>query len=151
MTQAAGTPAAYDHLVAVYNAMAKQATPDEETGELRVYEGHLTGLFRRLKLSTPYYTTIKNRLVAMGCIEQLKRGGGAAMSRWILWKEPTIEGYLAASTRKSRTSSDRVSSLEQRIRDLQRQQVVQGADIDELRRMIGVVQGVVEEKVGHNL
>jgi hypothetical protein len=143
-------PAMFDHVCAVYKAMRAQAEMDEEYSCL-VYEGHLTQLFRRLKLSVPYYTTIKNRLIAMGCIEQIKRGGGAALSRWLLWREPTLDEYHAVTERRPRKEGDRYSIVEQRIRDLQKLAATHGDELEELRRLIVVLQKEVEAKVGHDV
>lgn len=89
---------------------------DDELKTL-VYEGHLTQLFRKLLLSVPYYTAIKNKLTAMGCIEQTRRGGGQGTSRWVLWKEPTLEEWKAAETRRPR-QGNKTMMMEQRIKDL---------------------------------
>lgn len=84
---------------------------------LRVYEGHLTNLFKKLLLSVPYYTEIKNRLISIGCIEQVRRGGGTAMSRWVLWKPPTLEEWKYASSRRP-GRGNAVTVMQQQIKDL---------------------------------
>lgn len=113
------TPAMYEHVCRVYAAMLQKASPDEELQGNMVYEGHLTRLFRELRLSVPYYTQIKNLLTAMHCIEQVKRGGGNATSRWLLWREPTLEDYqLAAGQRAFNVRNNKMTMLEQQVRDL---------------------------------
>jgi hypothetical protein len=86
-------PALFEHAVRVYKEMEKNSEVDSDFGDNIVYEGHLTNLFKRLRLSVPYYTSIKNQLVGMGCIEQVRRGGGNATSKWVLWKVPELEEW----------------------------------------------------------
>lgn len=116
--------AMYDHCVLVYKKMADESTPETiEEGGVRkatgyvVWTGYTTGLFQELGLATPYYTSAMNALRAMGCVEQLKRGGGAAKSQWRLVREPTEEAYHAIKDRK-RPRQGSVAGLEQQIRDL---------------------------------
>ena len=94
-------PAVFEHAVRVYREMEKHSAPDEETG-LMVYEGHLTNLFKKLLLSVPYYTLIKNQLIGMGCIEQVRRGGGNATSKWVLWKEPELDAWKDFNPKRAR-------------------------------------------------
>jgi len=96
-----------------------------------IYEGHLTQLFRKLRLSTPYYTQIKNQLTGMGCIEQIRRGGGSAESRWVLWKEPTLEEWKAATATRARRGN-KTSMLERQIRDLTDRMSVLERQVDSL-------------------
>lgn len=109
-------PAMFEHAVRVYDAMALEAKLDDDFDQL-VYEGHLTQLFKKLLLSTPYYTSIKNKLAAMGCIEQIRRGGGSGTSRWVLWRAPDLETWKAADARKPRVGN-KFLAQEQRIKDL---------------------------------
>jgi hypothetical protein len=138
-------PAMYEHAAAVYAAMREVAVQDETTGQV-VYEGHLTALFRKLHLSVPYYTHIKNRLVNMGCIEQLRRGGGTAQSRWILWKVPTLEEYKQAVAGKPRTRGDWYLGVEQRQRDMMRLIKSQDEQIVALWNVIGRLQAEMERR-----
>jgi hypothetical protein len=69
----------------------------DEGHDIVVYEGFTTGLFQELELSIPYYTKVLRHLKAMGCVRQLRRGGGSAMSRWELIKEPNFLDYEAAA------------------------------------------------------
>lgn len=120
-------PALFDHCTAVYGAMIKAAGTavmeddnhlEEDLRGKPVYEGHLTRLFAELGLSTPYYTSVMTRLKRMRCVEQLRRGGGNAHSRWVLKQEPTEALWNAAIQIRSR-KGDRLSRLEQQVRDLQ--------------------------------
>jgi hypothetical protein len=82
-----------------------------------IYDGHLTNLFKKLRLAVPYYTQIKNQLTAMGCIEMMRRGGGNATSRWVLWKEPELEAWKAIIPSRPRRGN-KTTILEQQIKDL---------------------------------
>lgn len=127
-------PAQFEHACKVYKQMCEEARMDEEL-QCLVYEGHLTQLFRKLLLSVPYYTAIKNKLAAMGCIEQTRRGGGQGTSRWVLWKEPTLEEWKAAEVRRPRQGNKNMI-MEQRIRDL-----------TEVNRKLDVRVETLEERV----
>lgn len=120
----------YDHCVRVYDEMHAQSReeqldltdPDSEFGNTHqalVYEGHLTKLFANLQLSTPYYTSVMNHLKAMGCVEQLRRGGGNSPSRWMLVRPPSEESFNSIENQK-RLSRGKVAALEQQVRDLSR-------------------------------
>lgn len=109
-------PALFEHACNVYKTMEDSSEMDDALG-LRVYEGHLTNLFKKLLLSVPYYTEIKNRLISIGCIEQVRRGGGTAMSRWVLWKPPTLEEWKYASSRRP-GRGNAVTVMQQQIKDL---------------------------------
>lgn len=110
-------PAVFEHALAVYREMVIHARPDEDLDNLLVYDGHLTQLFRKLRLPTPYYTFIKNKLRDMGCIEQLRRGGGSATSKWVLWKEPTLEEWKGSGVARPRRGN-KASMQERQIKDL---------------------------------
>jgi hypothetical protein len=125
----------FDHCSRVYAAMFDAATP-EEIGEITdaaraqgktldtrmVWEGHLTRVFNQLELSTPYYTSVMNHLKRMGCVEQLRRGGGTQTSKWQLHYEPTLELYEARGSGpvNPTTLKGRVEELERLARDRDR-------------------------------
>lgn len=129
-------PALFEHCVNCYNAMTKEAeTRTNEAGEtLTVWTGFFTSLIRdQLHLSTPYYTSIRQILVGMGCIRQLRRGGGTGESIWELIKMPTPELFINASPpkRAAQTRRDyiddtflahgnRITRLEETIHELMR-------------------------------
>ena len=122
------TPKLFDHAKRVFEEMKARshkeqviATVDEELevprGEVDIYEGHLTRLFAELSIPNPYYTKIMDILKAQNCVEQLRRGGGVALSRWILLEAPTEEGFKILTERK-RVPKGQMKILEQRQRDL---------------------------------
>jgi len=105
-------PILFDHCKAVYRAMFDRAEKryadeplnaggpaeiaalgNDNQDAMLVYEGHLTRLFTELRLSVPYYSSVTKELKRMGCIRQLRRGGGNSPSQWELIQEPTEELY----------------------------------------------------------
>jgi hypothetical protein len=135
-------PALYEHARNVYAEMVKQAKYVRRSDgvELLVYEGHLTQLFKKLRLSTPYYTTLKNRLIDMNCIEQIKRGGGSATSQWVLWNQPTLAAWGIVVARSPRVRGDRTTVLEQRQRDQLELIKVLSAAVKELSEKVDTLQ-----------
>lgn len=124
-------PALLTHCRTIYAAMLKGATPhvqykqgvETETDEVEVsgmaYEGHLTNLFADYGLSMPYYTTVKRLLEEMGCMRQLRRGGGAALSKWLLLNEPEPEAYQRASEKLAGAPKQGTNAgLKQQVNDL---------------------------------
>lgn len=104
------------HCNKVYSAM------DEAADESGIYTGFLTTFVQSLGYSVPYYSPIKNKLVAMGCIEQIKRGGGKLPSVWKLHRPPDEVLFKLTDDGKHRGRRvSRLDILEQRIADLERQ------------------------------
>jgi len=74
---------------------------DAEPSHIIVYEGFLTQLVTgQLNLSVPYYTSVRTSLIRMGCIKQLRRGGGTAPSQWEMCYEPTLDAFMHAQPKK---------------------------------------------------
>lgn len=164
-------PALFDHCRKTYKEMLAQAhavvdmstvtgiDPDDETiissrldedgtrhGNIIVYEGFLTQLVTsKLSLSVPYYTSIIGALKRMGCIRQLKRGGGSAPSQWELIYEPTLEAFYNAQPAKVRKPDkhmalqEQVDNLSRRVSDMEdwREDVMES-----LTELFGVEQKV---------
>jgi len=100
-------PALFQHSCRVFGAMKKGAvgvsiSDGDEVRHAFVWEGHTTKLFRELELPTPYYTSVLGRLETMGCIVQLSRGGGTAVSRWELLDDPGLDEFMAAEAVRKR-------------------------------------------------
>lgn len=110
-------PALYEHCCTVYSGMYEKSKVDD-LGRI-VYEGHLTKLFVELRLSVPYYTTVTRELKRMGCVEQIRRGGGGSESQWELIQTPTdvLWRHVGGGAKKTAASA-RHHMLEQRINDL---------------------------------
>lgn len=128
--------ALFDHCTTVFDEMFKEAVP-EETAERNydggaahdqpnieivpsgymIWTGHTTQLFARLGMATPYYTTVMRALKKMGCLEQVRRGGGNAQSKWRLVRRPEEDAFNAAELLKTPTQGSQ-KALEQQFRDL---------------------------------
>jgi hypothetical protein len=112
--------ALFDHCTNVYKEMKEQAREShdypEYAGQL-VYVGHLTKLFQALDLAVPYYTSVMKQLKAMGCVEQIRRGGGGAPSAWAMNFEPEREAFESAAPLK-RPVAGKMAALEQQLRDM---------------------------------
>jgi hypothetical protein len=131
-TEAEVTPALFEHAARVYKEMGSRSRTEsvatvedpnmhglqvDPNLQITVYEGHLTRLFSDLGVANPYYTKIIQVLKDMGCLVQIRRGGGVALSKWQLCKEPTEEDFNAIINRKHRPKG-KTNVLEQRVNDL---------------------------------
>jgi len=118
-------PVMFQHCAEVYDRMLQEAKPktvnESEQIVLMIWEGFLTRLITQdLRHSVPYYTAITQALRSMGCIEQIRRGGGSAPSQFVLHKAPTAELWSESSTAfpSSRKTTGKVNAIEQQIRTL---------------------------------
>jgi hypothetical protein len=128
--------ALFDHCVTVFEEMFKEAVPEEtavrnydggpamdqpnieiEPSGYMIWTGHTTQLFARLGMATPYYTTVMRALKKMGCVEQVRRGGGNAQSKWRLVRRPEEEFFHAAELLKMPVQGTQ-KALEQQMRDM---------------------------------
>lgn len=115
----------YGHCVQAYNIMYSESEYDKNS-DMRIWEGMLTALItKQMNLSTPYYSSITKTLKAMGCIVQLRRGGGTAASTWRLMKAPSLEAFTDAGTvgRMNRPSKqmmlqEQVNALNNKVGEL---------------------------------
>lgn len=112
-------PANYGHCHAVYDYMAERSTDEktDEYGTIVVWTGFTTKIFEYLSLPTPYYTSITHKLMAMGCVQQLNRGGGGSPSKWWLITPPTEDLYTN-SPDKLHGKPSKNDADEQRHRDI---------------------------------
>lgn len=120
------TPALYQHCVNTYQAMLSEASSrqDDQDNEIIVWEGMFTALITsKLHLSVPYYTQITRALKRMGCIRQLKRGGGSAPSMWELITEPTEELFRNKMPQR-KVQTDRIGMLQNQINDINRRLLI---------------------------
>lgn len=116
-----------------------------------IYEGFLTQLItQKLNLSTPYYTHVRTALIRMGCIRQLKRGGGTAPSQWELIYEPTEEAFhrnrerkVPKQTKESQTER-LITELSGRVADLEGKM---GGVLDFLSEQFGTEPAPDEEPI----
>lgn len=110
----------YNHCVEVYKLMEREATHIKaDTGVVMlVWEGFFTKLIvDRLQYSVPYFSTIRRELIRMGCIRQLRRGGGTSPSQWELLREPTEAAWHTAPA-KPLQAATRQAQSEGQIVDL---------------------------------
>ncbi len=134
-------PALYLHCVAAYDKMLQQAKYVGNNNKILVYEGYLTQLIQgELSLSVPYYTSIRKKLLDMGCIRQLKRGGGTSPSQWELIFEPTLDNYTNATPSKV-PKQTKESATNQQILTLNRR-------MDKLERTQGEIMKFLQDKFG---
>lgn len=141
-------PAIWAHLTKAYDAMEEKATDG-------VYEGFVTKLLTiELSIPVPYYGKVLRLLAAMGCIEQLQRGGGTSPSRWKLHKKPVIEDFNkvvetspGAALSSSRQQID--GAIDNRVRVLE--QRLEGVDVKQalfdLQKQINELKGIKPPKL----
>lgn len=113
-------PQNYNYCCKVYELMeAEQVPVKADDGSLmRVWEGFFTKLItERLQLSVPYYSAIRGHLIRMGCIKQLRRGGGSSPSQWELLRPPSEALWHSAPVRKGHVTS-RQEMSDSQINDL---------------------------------
>jgi len=127
------------HCQNVYTTMRESAEEFKADGSVPiiVWEGYFTALMRDLNLAVPYYSMVKNLLEKMGCIRQLRRGGGNAKSQWELLKPPTLglwEGLPDDTTGATRTPANESS-----VRALQQQVIMLSQRLDSMERNLGVL------------
>lgn len=121
-------PALYNHCEQIWEALIKTAKPTEIDGQhVAIWTGFMTKLFEEEHFSVPYYTSVTSALKNMGCIRQLRRGGGSSPSEWMLIHAPTYDLYKAfegTPSLRSGVVSKRNQAIEQALRDLNRRLTV---------------------------
>jgi hypothetical protein len=122
----------------VYKVMDEEAhdhiPEDDSSKSMRVWEGFFTKLITdRLSLSVPYYSTIRTNLMRMGCIRQLRRGGGSAPSQWELLRPPTEELWFNSPSRRSYQTSKTEANSEQ-LNDINRRVKILEENFDVMAR-----------------
>lgn len=143
-------PQMYDHCTRVYAAMSKEAKEEIVEIDLEVegkqlsmadlqvpptrlvYEGHLTKIFNQLELATPYYTSVLTHLKKMGCVQQLRRGGGSQTSRWELIKEPDVSDF------DTDNDGDRPTTLKARVTFLEKELAKTNHNLGIVMKHLGV-------------
>ena len=114
-------PMLFKHSVTVFKKMEETATYDD-VADIVVWEGVLTTLItQECHLSLPSYTSITRVLKGLGCIRQLRRGGGTSPSQWEIIKAPEAEEYnklMVDGSAKNAGRPSRTAMLEQQVREL---------------------------------
>src|SRR2546428_7927234 len=97
MVEAGVLPQVFYHCRTVYDAMRADARIQVDSeGRFIIWEGFLTKLVENVGLAMPYYTEVRKHLTRMGCLRQLRRGGGSTPSQWEVIRRPTRELFLNA-------------------------------------------------------
>lgn len=150
-TDESAPPALFDHCVNTYRTMLKEAksvahfdpaASTESSKQVIVYEGFLTQLVTgKLNLSVPYYTSVRKRLMDMGCIRQLKRGGGTSPSQWELIYEPTLEAFMNSHSSSKVAKQNKESMLKEQIVNL-------SARVSDLETTVEAILEALAEQFG---
>lgn len=132
-------PAMFEHTVRTYREMLQEA---KGVGDVIVYEGFLVNLVtQKVRLSVPYYGRIRSLLIDMGCVRQLKRGGGTAPSQWELITEPTEEAFKRCYDPEKTTGQTKLGRANERIADLEVQ-------VSQLKTQVGDINQFLADKYG---
>lgn len=115
-------PKAYVHACDVWTLMKQEA---RQASEGWVWEGTTTGLFDRLDKGRALYTQVMTKLQEMGCVEQLRRGGGPQPSIWLVLKAPKLDDFYAAPSKvktpkQARPGQVSANDNAQQLRDVNR-------------------------------
>lgn len=133
------------HCQKVYKIMTEEAElkTDDLEQEILVWEGMFTALItQQANLSIPYYSKITKALKEMGCIRQLKRGGGTSPSQWELIKAPTLDLYENRITHSRVPRATQFAQLQGRVNSLEKRvAILEGA----LQRFIDGEEGEEDE------
>lgn len=112
-------PTMLPNLERFYTALEAQASRNKDGS--KVYEGHPTRLVQELGWPVQYYSKLRRYLLAMGCIQVIKRGAHHANTQWELVMPPTTELLAAADPDTlvpSRDTSEMARITNRRIKDI---------------------------------
>jgi hypothetical protein len=108
------------------SALDEANNEDASQSTMIVWEGFLTRFItEEMHLSIPYYSSVTLALKRMGCIRQLRRGGGSSPSQWELIREPTEERFndtepkKVAKVTKLTMLQEQINAQEVRIKALE--------------------------------
>jgi hypothetical protein len=83
--------AIFRHTIRFYDTLDAKAV--EEDG-VRVFRGHPTTIVTEdMKLPIPYYSKMRQALITIGCVQQIKRGSAKSKSEWVLVRRPLDEDF----------------------------------------------------------
>jgi hypothetical protein len=118
--QLSAPPALWGHTQRVFKSMKDGAELDDE-GRL-IYKGYITHLFRNCNVPVPTYGPVLDILKRIGCITQVKRGGGGAMSEWQILDDLELDAFMAMLGKDMAKSSARPNSkfpaIDQQLDDI---------------------------------
>lgn len=96
--------AIFRHTIRFYDALADEATVEEG---LTVYRGHPTAVATdKLELPLPYYSKMREILITVGSVKQIKRGSGKTESVWVLVRAPTEDDFSGVDHAANKTSAE---------------------------------------------
>ena len=99
-----------------FKKMMENSEPFDDTGA-RIYEGALVTDFNAWGIGLARYTYVKDLLVHMGCIQQIRRGHGRVKSQWLLRHAPDDLAFDKA-LKAIKVAGKRQDSIDQKILDL---------------------------------
>lgn len=135
-------PQLLQEVLLVWDFMKKTST---QTKEGLIYRGalstelHTAGIVPRTK-----YAHVVGKLRAMGCIRQMRRGGGPQPSLWLLMVTPTEDLYYSTAHKPDTRSGSRgpaavvIRELDRRTKDLETR-------VTKLTTALATMQTQVEE------
>jgi hypothetical protein len=104
MSDPTPTKAIFRHTIRFYDALADRATVEEG---LTVYRGHPTAVAtKELDLPLPYYSKMREILITVGSVKQIKRGSGKTESVWVLVKPPTDADFAGVDPTTNKLSPE---------------------------------------------
>ncbi len=110
--------ALYNHCERIFKRMQDESVNETiDDHSVQVWVGYTTKMFEEEKLATPQYTFVMQKLLSMGCVVQLHRGGGGGPSKWLLVTYPTRTLFDNSLDRPRGRPSTR-DIEDQRYRDL---------------------------------
>jgi hypothetical protein len=112
------TPKLYDHALAMYRELERQAEPLAKGATLR-FEGSKVQAFRAIGISQSYYSPIFDALTELGCIEQVQRGASHLPSVILLHHPPDSDEF-AEIYHVALTKPKPLDTLRQEMEDLRR-------------------------------
>jgi hypothetical protein len=96
--------AIFRHTIRFYDALADQAQVEEG---LQVYRGHPTAVATDdLELPLPYYSKMREILITIGSVKQIKRGSGKTESVWVLVRAPTAEDFAGVDDTATKQNNE---------------------------------------------
>jgi hypothetical protein len=106
----------------LWNILVKEKQWSEEFKEW-TWEGKITSLHDAMELSQPYYQSIFNHLVRMGCIQVARRGGAGHSSVVALKRTPDSNLWATGNNPRAAqpkdTTAQAIRDLNKRVTDLE--------------------------------
>src|SRR5438552_16082227 len=113
--EAEALPTFFGHAIKVYSMLEREAVGvvREDGTIVRQWTGFFTHTIKDAGFSSAYYSRIKPLLIELGCVTQVRRGGGTAPTVFILNHPPVVDDFHQFETRRHKRV--RVVDLAQRL------------------------------------